>query len=902
MNPFVLKFHLRNLDKLLIIFGIFLLIVLFIATPMVISHAMNIQRIQEFVDSVTVHGYVGVFTDYDPQLVTRLIDGISEVEGIEDYVVYGVTFDLPLWSGDDEVFTSTSVIYRGDPGEFVEFYRGSVEGGDNKIYVSRGLATILGISPGDRVTINFFNSTYEAEASIFQIPPISNPVFGGAPPDIHPLSAGDIVILPEDVFLDLVDDAPSEFALQTDIYVDIRIETPQTADIDSIIAQVNSILASISAIFAEYGVTEVIRYNILENQIAIQNIINISLVFAAGFSSIPYVFALIYLTYIALDLVTSGMRIDYGLMRLRGVSSKSLSTTFLIILLLIYGAALATGFFLGGGVSNYIASSLGITFDISRFFYSLDVVASTLIIGLIFIFIAYRKVHSRVSLANPIEVVRHREVVTPESRWRLSTGMAILYILSIVKLVEWLSGFSIQNMVLEGGVFFILLIIYGIISSFMEILAPIVFTYVTVNLALHRTNAIPILSKFISRFTFPKMREIVVRYVKRLPNMVPKTSFLMSLVFFLLVYYMVTMGTTIQFINDTSDLPTRMDSIEVVVSVESNVSARLLMEEVVPRILPGLAGINKIVALVNDGSIQVGDALISEAGATLYLVHPDSDVEAVFRLREWMLINYDGEFPENPWVTSYVKNILEPYVGEIDDVEMTYIFGDGNRVSFTVDGYIVTPFISLPVSGVFVPMDKVGDVILSSGTYRIAVIFTEPIEFSAVVVDTPQGVEFTGFKVIGVGRSTVGSPAFVMNVFMDTQRLLYPYSVYAVAMVMIVIVISTSVYLRSVKRDLAVLKARGMGGEAVAFAYSLIIPVVVFSLLTGVLAGFVAGYGGATSFIIQMMNGERVPYPISLDPLNLYGFIFALILSILLPLLLVRSRMDKVVMEVIRGG
>jgi len=201
---------------------------------------------------------------------------------------------------------------------------------------------------------------------------------------------------------------------------------------------------------------------------------------------------------------------------------------------------------------NSLARVVGISIDVSPLFYSLDVLVATLVLGGVFVLLAYRRVYGQIVRMGPLEASRVYLRGEERVEWRPSTTVTILFILSCIKIVEWASGFTFTPEIIGMGLLGIVLLIYAMISGFMEIIAPVVFPYFVINYVLHRTSLVARLTRSLSSIVSGPVGSVSYRYSMRLPGMIPRTAFLVALILFLMMYYMVFIGRSVAFINDMS--------------------------------------------------------------------------------------------------------------------------------------------------------------------------------------------------------------------------------------------------------------------------------------------------------------------------------------------------------------
>lgn len=767
------------------------------------------------------------------------------------------------------------------------------------VYISSVLAELTGVEVGDRIAVGLYGGGY-VDARVKGVVETGE-VFVGGPFSFQvPVLSG---LSPDAIFLEpgLVDIDGMEFVGWLEILLRVSLDY-LGYDVEGINDNSEALRIQLAGRVTSILDSPVMSTNLIESQLAFANFIDLALNFSIAWSSIPYAFAAIYLTYIVLDLVVSNYRRDIGILRLRGVGGRSISLSFLVVTIILFIVAAVIGIVLASLTGNSLARVVGISIDVSPLFYSLDVLVATLVLGGVFVLLAYRRVYGQIVRMGPLEASRVYLRGEERVEWRPSTTVTILFILSCIKIVEWASGFTFTPEILGMGLLGIVLLIYAMISGFMEIIAPVVFPYFVINYVLHRTSLVARLTRSLSSIVSGPVGSVSYRYSMRLPGMIPRTAFLVALILFLMMYYMVFIGRSVAFINDMSSSSVYEYEYTLYMRVMNSTSIGELGDRLTELLNSSLS---KPAVLVMDMPVFINYRGVS-TDMQLGILFPTGRLESVFSLKDWMFSTGEADLYSGFYATGRSASIFKDLFGEYpEDVEVVMIpawedgYSGGEEViRATIDGYLLIDPRGLPF-GVVTHYENVGDYRLEPMLLvPFRLLSNEPVRLGLV----KQVFEDAGHMLAGFGRG-FSSEALFLETFGQSQRILYPFNVYSAGLVVIVMILASSVYMRSLRRDIAVLKARGMGRYTVRIVYSLILPVIIFSVAVGIVAGFIGGYGSSNQFINTFVTVDRlVVYPLVLNELNLAVMLVSLVLALVIPYLYVSRLGRKVTLEVSRVG
>ncbi len=902
MPGVVYKYFARTGYRLATLFIIFILISMIVSTPMVLSNATRVERIRALVDAVTPHLILRYEGDYTGREVAEILDFLGSDDRLESYALL-MYYPTSVEVGNESGFMDVAIVYP-DLLSFLELAGMQVISEDPSVeegvYISMDFADIALIDVGDPVVIGLYGEEGSIETRVKGIIEVDTGFvgspFGPQIPIADELSLDTVFLEPG-----LVDIGDREFVGGLEILVRVSLDY-LGLDVDTINENAASLGGQLSGRITAILDSPVSWVNLIESQLTFANFIDLALNFSIAWSSIPYAFATIYLTYIVLDLVVSNYRRDIGILRLRGVGSRSISLSFLVVTIILFLVAALIGILLASLTGDSLARVVGISIEVSPLFYSLDVLLATVVLGALFVLLAYRKVYGQIVRMGPLEASRVYLHGEERVEWRPSTTVTILFILSCLKIVEWASGFTFTPDLFGMGLLGILLLIYAMISGFMEIIAPVVFPYFVINYVLHRTGLVARLTKSLSGAVAGPVGSISYRYSMRLPGMIPKTAFLVALILFLMMYYMVFMGRSIAFINDYTGASQY--------EYEYLIYMRVVNETTVGELGDRLATL--LNSSLSEPAILVMDipSYINHRGmvteVTLGILIPSDRVGSIFNLKDWMFSTGEADLEEGVYATGRFASMFENLFGEYpEDIELLVVpawegkySSDEEGVRLAIDGYLLIDPRGL-INGIVTHYDNVREYRLPQhGLVSFRILSKGPVRLTTLM----QVFEDAGQALASFGRS-FSSGATFLETFGQSQRILYPFNVYSAGLVVIVMVLASSVYMRSLRRDIAVLKARGMGRYTVRIVYSLILPVIIFSVAVGVVSGFIGGYGSSNQFINTFVTVDRlVIYPIILNELNLIVMLVSLVLALVIPYLYVSRLGRKAALEVSRVG
>ena len=271
--------------------------------------------------------------------------------------------------------------------------------------------------------------------------------------------------------------------------------------------------------------------------------------------SIPILILCWYLTLTSLHIFVLDSRQDLGLIIARGAPHKEVFKMVLI-------SAIVIGV-LGGALGCFVAYFAGYLILVSLFKMSprpVSLVSVTynivisLFIGIILAFLAARKPASQVFSTSPVEASMAYVVAEEEAEvdWKPSKGLIVLVVLSVLKMVEWIFGVNPEDFWPYFAKDPLLNIIFGIymfLSAFLQIFAPFIFIYgVTVIVIRSQVK----LFKITSAILKPLLKDfstLVSKNIVRSPSRFLKTSLIVSLVFSIVTWSIITVDSYVTFLS-----------------------------------------------------------------------------------------------------------------------------------------------------------------------------------------------------------------------------------------------------------------------------------------------------------------------------------------------------------------
>ena len=900
------KVYSRRFSRVIGLLTIFILISLLVISPLSISYAERRVRTQELLDRLGYHGFISfqpTKSENFTSIMDKLIGKAAEYGGIEKIVVLGVVEDVEGGALNRSYQVFLNVLSTNDLQGFL------------KIVGGRSNVTLSSISDGEMLISTNFNFTigdriylvsvdgeriqFNVSGYIKNIMIEPGEISLPFSPAIGPISIYnvDAIITPSD--LDRLSDGSIDQIL---IYLIFSTDYIGI-DLNEGISKVNSILNDFNRfIGSEIGgdITSS-RNNLLSLNVAL-SMLDLVFITMTVFNSIPYFFGIWYLTYINLDLVIREYRRDIGILILRGIPNKSVRRGFLIYLIFIAFIGSLLGFIISPFIGNLIITRLGYDILPYNYFYTPDMFMSAFIVATIILIISYWRRVKLLRSLTPLEASREFYEPLERETWSPSTTFIIFFILSCIKIGEWLISFNVQELLHPNNPFFLVGIIYSVISGFMQYFAPIIFIYGVVNLIVYRTKFIPKISKIVSSLISKGFKDISFRYSGRLPGLISKTTFLSSLLISLMLYYMLFSSRTLYFFDSYLTGSEYFENAYVLSF--SNIGLDEIGELVT--YLENILGSRDVIILPTIESF-------SYIGGTKYYLNlvPVDNISLLLdwlSISDWMLINVDKPYSESIIASRYVKQSFESNMsGSFNDIDID-IYVEAlsfpkvkveNIGRIEVDGYLIKDITPFSSNFIIIPMDRLNDFKNSSLQYlNIYILSKDPVALENIIPEVRND-----WNLLSSSEAFTSSSfgIFFQNILVIMEKSLYPFHIFAIFGVVLAILISSIEYVKDMVRDMAIFRARGMGRASLRFIYSLVIPTSILSIVLGVIVGFIAGYGASQQTIIGFLQ-ESINFPIVFDQLSVIYLGIIIIFSLVIPYLSILYINRRVASEVMKIG
>jgi len=909
MKLYLFKVFSRNTLKMVGIFFVFMLVSLLIVSPAAISYAererqikaqieaaknhmiliyrieniggLSIPEIIDYINSILIdipilnesliglaYEQVRIKLDGSPPIVIETFSPIDKVEQLMDIDVLDGVFDI----GPGKIALNSEVLIV--PIEGGEFGVGSE-------------VTLLGVDGGEYK----FNVTGIIVTSQY---PVDFPGPFTTPREYSIVSIDD--------FIELVGDSPSTLTIDlalkfdSDILIEDQLKVLQT--LFNVSQTINEKLSE------KFEITSLDSVNNIQNILMMRTFSDIAAVTITVFYSFPYIFGIWFLTVVNMELIIRSFRRDIGLLQLRGVPNKVVRRYFLVYMFIIATFGMSAGILISPYIGNLIIGYLGYDSLPSTVFYSYETVLAAFILGYILLFIAFYRRAGLLKDISPISVARKYFEPFERTTWSPSSLFLVFFILAIIKMVEWALAINLNEYITGLGPLSPILIIYSIVSSFMNILAPIIVVYGVINLIIYKTSLISKLTEFFSYILARKFRGIVYRYSGRLPGLISKTTFLSGLLISLMLYYVIFSGRTLYYLNEVSAVQSRFDNPVYLHAIKLDTAKLDKLITYVEDILVNEGVAEFFIGVAIQGSVKVFGASFG-----LNYLYVD-DIYEIFKymgLEDWMLVRYRDKM--DIFLTSFVVESIENDVGgDIRDVKLTFefytsTFTDGRNFLVRedyIDGYIGVN-LGLGDIGAFIDRDFLDLKELNTSFQGMLVIFSnDSVKISSILKNYLS--ELKEYGVINIGGVVQYSPSFSLSDMMSfLQKNLYSFNVYAIVAVAIAITLLSIEYVMDMVPDLIVMRSRGLASASKKLAYSLIVPITLFSVIVGLVVGVIAGYGASQQTISTLSNtSPNIPLFIDLlAPIYLGAII---LISLLIPLVILGVIHRRYVREVVHFG
>ncbi len=917
MKLYIFKVFSRNMLKMVGILFVFMLISLLIISPSAISYAERDRQFRARLEALknhliliyTLENIEGLSTYEVIDYVSSLLDDLT----ILNESLIGISYESIRIKLDSRPPFSVIAYYPQDKiGDLLDLriVEGALDIGPGKIVFNADLlgmwyedVTLVGevdreLGVGSEIIlIGLDGKEYTFEISgLYAMPQIGD-LFMGVPttPRLNSIvSLGD--------FDDLVGDGMDSFIL----YLILKFDSEALKGGQFLVMErfFNVSQTINKGLGEKFNVQSYETIDNVQRIFFMQTFSDIASITLTAFYSFPYVFGIWFLTVVNLELIIRSFRRDIGLLQLRGLSNKVVRRYFLVFMFIVASAGIALGIIVSPYVGNLIVGYLGYDPLPTTVFYSLESVITAFILGYILLFIAYLRRVGLLKDISPISIARKYFEPFERSTWNPSSLFLIFFILAIVKMVEWGFAINLNEYITGFGPLSVILIIYGVVSSFMSILAPIIIVYGVINLVIYRTNLISKLTELFSFILARRFKGIVYRYSGRLPGLISKTTFLSGLLISLMLYYVIFSGRTLYFLDGVSNVNNRLGEPVYLMSMNIDPSRVEELRRFIGEVLEKEGLEDYYIGISIPGSVQV---LGNIFGLSYLYVDDINEFLRYAGIEDWMIVRYRDDL--DILLDRFIVNNIEDEIGgDVKDLKIQFeirlsSFLDGrNLLEFEdyVDGYLGVDFPSL-IGRAIIDRDilDIGE-LNSTFEGRIYIFSSQSKEVSVIL--RSYMVDLKRYGVITVSSLSQYSDDFPLSDMMSfLQKNLYSFNVYAIIAVSIAIALLSVEYVMDMIPDLIVMRSRGLASASKRLAYSLIVPITLFSVLIGLIVGIIAGYG-ASQQTISTLSDLSPNLPLFIDVLAPLYLGIVVFISLLIPYLILSLLHRRYVREVVHFG
>ncbi len=908
MRLYLFKVFSRNSLKMVGILFVFMLISLLIVSPSAISYAERERQTIAQIEGLKNHMILTYLLENRenlslPEVIDYVTSVLDDIPIIRESLIGFSTEDVKIRLNRTMPFYIAAYYPEEKVGELldIQVIDGSLDIAPGKILFNTDLyGFVVGGNIGvgsEVVLIGVDGRERRFEVSgLITIPPVGN-IFLGSPPVERTYS-----IISFNDFTDLVGGSMDKFTL--DIILKLDPEALK-GDQPTVLQTLFNTSQTISdRINEKFNVLSYETVNTLQNVLLMQTFTDIASITLTVFYSFPYIFGIWFLTVVNLELIIRSFRRDIGLIQLRGVPNKVVRRYFLVHLFIIASVGIIAGIIISPYIGNLIIGYLGYEPLSPNVFYSFESIVTAFVLGYILLFIAFHRRAGLLKDISPISVARKYFEPFERSTWSPSTLFLIFFILAVIKMIEWGFAINLNEYITGFGPLSAILIIYSIVSSFMNILAPIIVVYGVINIVIYKTNLISKLTELFSFLFARRFRGIVYRYSGRLPGLISKTTFLSGLLISLMLYYIIFSGRTLYFLDEVSAVNSRAGD---AVYLQSSGLDPSKLDELINYVKDALdsKGVEDyLIGVSISGSIKVFQTSI---GLNYLYVDDIKDFLEYMGFEDWMLVRY-GEDLDILLSRFIVESIENEIGGEIKDVKLSFeiytlrFFGERRFLVIEdyVDGYIGVG-LSFGDIGAFIDKDFFDIRNLNESFDGRLVIFSDSSE-KVLYILRDLGLELREYGIISISSIAKYSTGFsLMDMMSFLQKNLYSFNVYAIVAVGIAIILLSVEYVMDMIPDLIVMRSRGLASASKRLAYSLIVPIILFSVVVGVLVGLVAGYGASQQTISTLSNANP-NLPLFIDLLAPIYLGVIIMISLVIPLVILGVIHRRYVREVVHLG
>jgi len=632
----------------------------------------------------------------------------------------------------------------------------------------------------------------------------------------------------------------------------------------------------------------------------IRNFVNIGIYVNA----IPFFVGIWYLLSVNIDLMVSDYRREIAILRARGIPSNRLFNALVMFIVLISGVAIAVGILSTPLWIPLVFATLDVPVS-NGYFGFIDVNASVMaavVVMVIVILTLWRKKHLFSEIAPAEAMHKFEESIENYGDRQISKATIAMFLLGTMKMVEWIFSINVFELVpTDGNVFlFIIIGLYSMVSGFLNIFAPLFFIYSLIQLITYSDRVVKTLSKLSAFFVNSRFRRVLVSYIARSPRWVSKGAFISSLMIALMIFSIVYSVRAVNFYSDYNKIRNSPDLIFPVYSDTINFDS--LINDV-----------GKSISTV-DGVESWAVGVVIEVGRVYY-----NNKESFSRLR-YVLVARDAEelmnvinlgeswnyYGDDDLVEALNHGLVISYEGYKELVDgFDYSMGDQLRLylgpPIKIPGKegvpIESEYFDIPVTGALYILPSRFDAITTLSALENLGYNLSSIKWKSfvLIVDVAEGYDLDK-----VSRSLVGSLGIVplgqfggrlatpMDFGEDFQIIssysYHIYSVLGIVAALSTIFILTLQHIKVSFRDMVLLRARGVDSrDVIRFMYATSIYILLFSIVLGVVTGFVSGYGVSQMNIASLAGGSLF-YPVLIDFSGVLAILVVVVLYLFTPI------------------
>ncbi len=898
------KLYNRRLVRTISIMVVVVIVMFLLLAPNIVTQALSSQFYRRILSRVETHY----------QLMGQV--NINRIDQLENFVINATTEDrhLYLLLGID-----ISLFYNNDMTEYIAYtaypnyidvlpiVARSVSGrvlrdrhevmiGFPQVNVDVGSVVGIGVPGGDSP---LFNVTVVGTYEVKGIQYVNFSQFGV---ESGERSSGPQIFIHPDLFSKLV----SNFNYSEITYRLVVVYSKgffSNIDIQSMVnkleesnKEVKSYVSGIASIELESNnlLSELMIYSFIRNFVNIGIYIN----------AIPFFIGIWYLLSINIDLMVSDYRREIAILRARGIPSKRLFNALVMFIILISSAAIALGILSTPLWVPLVFTTLDISpstgyFDVIDI--NSSIIAASVVIAIIILTI-WRKKHLFSEITPAEAMHKFEESIEDYGDRQISKATIAMLLLGTIKMIEWIFNINVFDLVrAEGDIFlFIIVGLYSMVSGFLNIFAPLFFIYSIIQIITYSERVVKLLSKLSAFFVSSRFRRVLVNYIARSPRWVSKGAFISSLMIALMIFSIIYSVRAVSFYSDYSRIRNSPDLVFPVYGDASN------FDNLVSNIGKSISTVDGVKSWAVCIVIEVDRVYYNgrESFLPLHYILVARDADELINV-----INVGGSwnyYGNDDLVEALKHGLVISYEGYKELVD-TFDYSMGDRLRLFLGPPVNVPveeevpvgseYIDIPVTGALHVLPSRFDAITTSSALENLGYNLSSIRWKSfvLIVDVAEGYDLDE-----VSRNLVGAlGSFPLGqfggglatpmVFGEDFQIISSYSYHIYSILGIVAALSTIIILtlQHIKvsfRDMVLLRARGVdSGDVVRFMYATSIYILLFSILLGVVTGFVSGYG-VSQMNIASLAGGTLFYPVLIDFSGVLAILVVVFLYLFTPI------------------